>query len=202
MNLKNKLFNKPFYFRIAAYLLILLGITIRIYHYLINRSLWLDEAMLSNNIIARNFAGLLEPLDSRQIAPIGFLYVQKIFTILFGENEYALRLLPLLCGILSVIFFYLLLKQVTNEKIVLLGLIFFVFGRYLLYYSNEAKQYNLDLLIYIVFFYLFYYKSIIKSSYIKLFALGLLGGVFCLVFPSISCFSIKYRSISFIRVLY
>jgi len=172
--LKNKLNN----IQLVSYFLMLIGILIRIYHYLVNRSLWLDEAMLSNNIINRDFSKLIEVLDNRQIAPIGFLLLQKISTLIFGVNEFALRLFPLLCGIFSIVLFYLLLKRIVGEKIVLLGLVFFVFGRYLLYYSHEAKQYNIDLIIYIASFYFFYFKKLTNYSYIKLIGIGLLGGTF------------------------
>jgi uncharacterized membrane protein len=161
----SKIKDKFNYYQLASYFLILIGISIRIFHYLVNRSLWLDEAMLSNNIINRNFFQLLSPLDNRQIAPIGFLFAQKLSTLIFGVNEFALRLLPLLTGIFSLPLFYLLLKKIVNEKIVLLGLLFFVFGRYLLYYSHEAKQYNMDLIIYIVCFYFFYFKKLTNYSY-------------------------------------
>jgi hypothetical protein len=82
-------------FLIASYILLATGIVIRVYHYLVNRSLWLDEAMLSNNIIDRSFSQLLEPLDKLQIAPIGFLFTQKVAVLFLGTNEYALRLFPL-----------------------------------------------------------------------------------------------------------
>jgi hypothetical protein len=164
-------------YQIISYLLVLTGISIRIYHYLMNKSFWLDEALLSNNIINKNFAELLEPLNNLQIAPIGFLFAQKISVLLFGANEFALRLFPLLSGISSVIFFYLLLKRIVNEKIVVLGLVLFIFGKSLLYFSQEAKQYNLDVLCYIVLFYFFYRRKIVENSYIKLIIIGISGGI-------------------------
>jgi len=170
--------NRLNYYQLASYFLILIGISIRVYHYLVNRSLWLDEAMLANNIINRDFSQLLETLDRRQIAPIGFLLVQKTSSLLFGVNEFAFRLFPLLCGVFSIPLLYLLLKKIANEKTALLGLLFFIFGRYLLYYSHEAKQYNLDLIIYIASFYFFYYKNITNYSYIRLLGIGFIGGLF------------------------
>src|SRR6185503_14605680 len=99
--------------RVIAALLILLGALLRVRQYLTGRSLWADEAMLALNIVNRNFAGLLQPLDYDQGAPIGFLLVEKIFNSVLGKNELALRLLPLLVGLISLWLFYRLLKQIT-----------------------------------------------------------------------------------------
>ena len=70
-------------------LLILTGTAIRLRNFIHNRALWLDEATLSLNIIHRDYRQLLEPLDTLQIAPIGFLYVEKFFTQVFGISEYS-----------------------------------------------------------------------------------------------------------------
>ncbi len=84
---------------ISVLIIFLLGILLRLRQYFIGRSLWVDEAMLALNIVNRNFAGLLKPLDLDQGAPIGFLLVEKVFNLLLGRNEYSLRLFPLLLGL-------------------------------------------------------------------------------------------------------
>jgi len=78
---------------------IMIGIGLSIINVLHLRSLWLDEAMLALNIINKPVVELLKPLNFNQVAPIGFLKIEKIFTILFGntekfgfvDNGYALR---------------------------------------------------------------------------------------------------------------
>ena len=49
-----------------AWSLILVGAALRIARYLDNRSLWLDEVFLTNNLLHRSFAGLLKR-GSRQL---------------------------------------------------------------------------------------------------------------------------------------
>lgn len=175
----NSLFDRVYKFdyRRGSLALISLGIIIRLYHFLLNRSLWLDEAMLSNNIINRNFMQLLEPMDQRQVAPIGFLYVQKFLTIMFGTSEYVLRIFPLIAGILSVILLYCLLRKIGNEKLAFIGLSLFIFGKFLIYYSAEAKQYNIDVLVYIVCFYFFYFNSPLDKSFSGVLWKGLFGAI-------------------------
>ena len=134
----------------AIALLFLAGILLRLRQYLTGRSLWMDEAMLALNIVNRNFGELLKPLDYDQGAPLGFLLVEKLFHLLFGQSEYALRLLPFLLGILSLWLFYLLLKRVTAGAGLIAGLALFVFNPRLIYYSSEVKQYIVDVVVMLV----------------------------------------------------
>jgi hypothetical protein len=128
----------------AAALLILLGALLRLRQYLTGRSLWADEAMLALNIVERDFAGMFHLLDFDQGAPIGFLLVEKLFTMVLGKHELVLRLFPLLVGLTSLLLFYLLLKRFTSGAGLLVALALFAFNPRLIYYSSEVKQYILD----------------------------------------------------------
>lgn len=121
-----------------------LGILLRLRQYLTGRSLWLDEAMLASSVVDRGFAGLFQPLEYGQGSPIGFLLIEKVFHLLFGRNEYSLRLFPLLVGIVCVWLFYLLLRHVTRGPALLTALALFALNPRLIYYSSEVKQYILD----------------------------------------------------------
>jgi uncharacterized membrane protein len=133
--------------RAATLLLILLGGLLRVRQYLTGRSLWSDEAMLALNIVNRDFAGMFKPLDYDQGSPIGFLLVEKIFSAILGESEFALRLFPLIVGLISLWLFYLLLKQITSGFGLLTALALFAFNPRLIYYSSEVKQYILDMAV-------------------------------------------------------
>jgi len=139
--------------RVLAALLILLGALLRVRQYLTGRSLWADEAALALNIVNRNFGGMFHPLDYDQGAPIGFLLVEKIFNSILGKNELALRLFPLITGLISLWLFYLLLKKITSEASgvsgagLLTALALFAFNPRLIYYSSEVKQYILDVVV-------------------------------------------------------
>lgn len=129
-------------------ILVLSGVLLRLRQYLTGRSLWVDEAMLALNIVNRDIIGLFQPLEYDQGAPLGFLFVEKLFNLLLGRNEYALRLFPLLIGILSLGLFYLLLKRfIQNDIGIFIALALFVFNPRLIYYSSEVKQYILDVFV-------------------------------------------------------
>lgn len=131
-----------------------MGIVIRLYHYLANRSLWLDEALLALGIINTPFSQLIKPLYNGQAAPIGFLMVERIIINIFGSSEYALRLFPLLCGIVALLLFHIVASRYIRSKAVPIALLLFAFCPPLIYYSSEVKQYSTDvaiaLLLYVV----------------------------------------------------
>jgi hypothetical protein len=132
---------KPVY-----YTLLLAGAALRLIPYFLNRSLWLDEAKLALNITDRSFIGLLQPLDYGQVAPVLFLFIEKVNILLFGNSEYSLRLFPLLCGLLSLPLIYRLTKTLTGNAIAALIALFILSTSCLIiYYSGEVKQYECDL---------------------------------------------------------
>jgi hypothetical protein len=125
----------------------LVGFILRARQYLANRSLWLDEAMLTNNILGRGFGGLFQQLDNNQGAPIGFLLLQKFLTLILGTSEYALRLLPLLAGLVSLTLMFLLMRKVAKPIAGLIALALFAVSPPLVYYASEVKQYSSDVAI-------------------------------------------------------
>src|SRR5690606_38617178 len=97
--------------RVVAWAILLFGISLRIFMYLQNRGLIIDEANIVRNIYERDFYSLATPLNYEQFAPPVFLWILKLNSFLFGYSEYAMRLYPLFAGITSVYLLYLLSKQ-------------------------------------------------------------------------------------------
>ena len=129
-----------------AAVICLLGLLLRAYFYLLNRSLWLDEATLALNIVNRSFPELFNPLDYNQAAPIGFLLLQKMVVTLLGNRDFILRSIPLLAGLASVPLMYSVSKRycIGSAQLVSLGL--FALSEWLIFYSSELKQYSTDVL--------------------------------------------------------
>lgn len=139
-------------FKLLSFLLIAFGTLVRLLQYLSNRSIWADEAVLALNIVNRSYAQLTQPLDYEQGAPIGFLILEKTAINLFGNNEYALRLVPLIAGIGSLFLFYQLAKQLIPKPAIPIALALFASLPHLVYYSSEVKQYSSDVAIALLLF--------------------------------------------------
>lgn len=126
--------------------LLVIGVVLRIWQYAANRSLWLDECSLALNLIHRSFAGLTQPLDYNLAAPLLFLFIQKTNIIVMGHSEFALRLFPLLAGILSLFLMYKTAKVYLQGTAAYIALALFCLSSALIYYSSENKQYSSDVM--------------------------------------------------------
>ena len=132
----------------ATWGLVALGAALRLRQYFSGRSLWIDEAMLALNVLGRSFTGLLRPLDHHQYAPLGFLFLEKLATTLFGGSENALRLVPLLAGLAALPAFGAMARRVAaSDAASLVALALFALCGPLVYYASETKQYSGDVLI-------------------------------------------------------
>ena len=127
--------------------LALLGIALRVLRYAQNRSLWLDEIFLAQNLIHKSAAALMGPLDYRQGAPPLFLLLCKWTISMCGTSELALRLAPLLAGIAGVCLFALLARRILSGPAALAAIALFALLEPLIYYSSEVKQYSTDVLV-------------------------------------------------------
>lgn len=136
-----------------GWLLILLGIVLRLRQYIANRSLWVDEASLALNIVNRTYLGLTQPLDYDQGAPLGFLFVVKLTTDFFGNQDFILRLIPLISGILSLVLVYRIAVEHFGKPAMAALLMFSVSGA-MIAYSTELKQYSTDVLVALLLIYL------------------------------------------------
>ena len=128
--------------------IVAIGVFLRLFHYFYNRLLWVDEAMLSLNVINYSVMQLFSPLvNPFQIPPIGFLLIEKFAVMVIGSNEFGLRLFPLAAGISSLIGFGYLLKNYVNKKSSIIATYLYAISVTLIYYSSEVKQYSSDALV-------------------------------------------------------
>jgi hypothetical protein len=142
LNLKEQ--RKPVSFATILFITVIAcGILFRLGSFIQDRTLWYDEAMLASSIMQRGLGGMFEPLDYSQSAPLGFLIIVKLFTIVLGGSQHILRLYSFLTGILSIWLFYKLLKS-SGFKRPLLGTAFYATVSPLIYYTTELKPYMPD----------------------------------------------------------
>src|SRR5262245_24479062 len=76
-------------------LVLALGVIARVWVYLTNRSYWFDEGSILGNLIGTSIFDFSGPLVGDQLAPFGFLVIQRVMVGLLGDSGYATRFVPL-----------------------------------------------------------------------------------------------------------
>jgi len=127
--------------------LIILGGGLRIYHWLQDHSLWLDESYLAVNILDRGFGSLHLPLEYSQSAPYLFLVATKCVVSIFGPSEFALRAVPLTASLLSLWVFWRLAKETLPKLVVPVVLAIISFAYEPLSHAPELKQYSTEIFL-------------------------------------------------------
>ena len=154
-----------------------LGIALRLRQYLFDRSLWNDETELVMNILRLSPTELLKPLNRGQIAPVGFLWLEKLSVHYLGTSEMALRLVPLLCGVSSLFLFLAVARRFLTAGAIPIAVALFAISDPVIYYASEVKQYSSDivvaLLLYLVMDALFAAHLRVRGAIIA----ALVGGV-------------------------
>lgn len=126
-------------------LLIVLGIVLRGWAYFSNVSLWLDELLVSRNILGLPLRHLLtKPLLLDQVAPRGFLLFEKLAVDTLGRNELALRFFPFVCSVASLLLFHRLANAALAGWAPAVALGLFAIGIPFIQYGVEVKQYIFD----------------------------------------------------------
>ncbi|RVU01609.1 glycosyltransferase family 39 protein [Mucilaginibacter limnophilus] len=164
-------------FKYLLWAIVGIGIAIRLFHLIDNRSLWEDEVYLSTGIVHYNYHQLAtQPMPYQQKAPLGYLYVVKTFTYLLGNTEIALRLFSFICGVLSLIIFIQVAKFFLKPGGVIAAVAIMAFSPIILYHGVEAKQYAVEAFGTVLLLYL-YIKYHTKNSLKQQLIWGLWGAV-------------------------
>ena len=176
--IKKKNFFEPNYrFKAIFIIILLIGSAIRLFHFINNRSLWMDEIYLCSSFAHMDYLELASNvLDYQQKAPIGFLWMVKLCTDLFGYHEMSLRLIPLIAGVVSLILFVDVGKFYLKPLPLLIAVGIFAFSPALAYHSVESKQYSTECLATILALLLFLrYQS--KTGITDKVYWGIFGGL-------------------------
>ena len=127
-------------------LAVLAGVLLRLRQFAHGRPLWIDEAMLAVNVLTRDFAGLLRPLDSDQLAPVPFLWAVRLAALLGGADERVLRLVAFVAGIALLGVVAALARRTLAPGPAALATALVALSPLLGWYSNELKPYMTDAL--------------------------------------------------------
>ncbi|MEO6148718.1 MAG: glycosyltransferase family 39 protein [Mucilaginibacter sp.] len=164
-------------YNLVIWIVIILGILIRLFHLLNNRSLWEDEVYLSTGLVNYDLKQLFtEGLPFQQKAPAGYLLVVKCIVSVFGNHEIALRLFSFICGVLSLTVFVPVVRYFFNPAGQVAAIAILAFSPIIIYHSVEAKQYATELFSTILLLYL-YIKYHSRTDTRSLVIWGLWGAI-------------------------
>ena len=143
-------------------LLFLAAFILRIYKVAeLPQGVWFDEAQNGNEVIRILEGGALEIFIPRFTQmPAMYFYIAAFLAKIFGIEIFALRLVSVILGSLSIVAFYFLLKYIfINWKLALIGAFLLAVSRWHITFSRVAFLGMQTLLLEIIFFY-FYLKMI------------------------------------------
>jgi hypothetical protein len=160
-----------------TWLLIAAGIALRLVHFLHSTSLSVDESLLTLNVLDRSHAGLLEPLKDSQGAPLAYLLLLKSVIDVFGESEYALRLIALVSGVVSLLLFRSLAARYLAPLGATIALALFAIADTLIFYSAQAKQYSGDVMFAVMLYLMADYVRVRQPAWWFMPLYGLIGAV-------------------------
>jgi len=163
------------YSAIGYWIIISIGIVLRLRQYVFNRSLWHDEARNALNIVNQSLLELIE--KGTYTAPVGFLIVEKMFIQIFNNSDYIFRLFPLLCSIISLFLFYRLAEYFLKTNSALLALALFAISNNLIYFSSEVKQFSSDVAVTLLLYITFFHIESKKLNPLSIALFGIVGGI-------------------------
>jgi hypothetical protein len=134
------------WFARVSWMLVGLGILVRLVRFLVDYPIWHDEAFLAASLWDRGPAGLANPLEYGQVAPWMFLLVERLFVVALGYDEMTLRLFPTLCGMASLVVFRHMASRVLRGWALVLATAILAVAFYPIRHGNEIKPYATDLL--------------------------------------------------------
>ena len=132
---------------LLAVALMLLGAVIRLRAYLVQSPLYIDEALLVQNILTRSIARLWQPLDLAQSAPPLFLVAVQAIGRAFGYGERALRVLPLLAGCILLPVAWMASRQMLAKEESAIVVALLALSPIAIFYANMFKPYSSDMLV-------------------------------------------------------
>ena len=135
-----------------TWLLVGVGLFLRVLEYSYNRSLYIDERALLKNLVELSVFDFHTILTEDQLAPPAFLVVERLLVRLPFPDVQTARLVPLLCGIASMFLMRSVARRFLLPYGVPIAVGLFALNDWLLYYASELKQYSCDVALTLVAF--------------------------------------------------
>jgi hypothetical protein len=126
--------------------LVVLGLGLRLYHYARDPSMWHDEAALVVNVLNKSFGALLGPLTFAEAAPPLFLWLERALSLIAGDSQYVLRLIPFLASCLALVLLVPVARRVLRPEAIPWAVLLVAVSNRLLWHTCEAKPYAVEVL--------------------------------------------------------
>ncbi len=153
-------------YAIALSFIFAAGIFIRLFFYLKNPPMYVDECLLALNFMDN--VNIFGPLENLQKAPLLFLLLSKLNLNLFGYSEYSCRLIPLIASIISIPFMHIAASRFLDKKLAIIIVdVLFVISPVLIFYSYVFKPYPSDVAIICIFLIAAGNTKFYNDSYLK-----------------------------------
>jgi len=104
-------------------------------------SFWFDESF-GAYLIKYNFVDIIR-YTATDVHPPLFYWVLKLWAMLFGNTELALRSMSVLFGGIAIVLGYVLANKLFNKTAARISLIFMVLSPMFIRYSQEARMYTM-----------------------------------------------------------
>jgi mannosyltransferase len=122
-------------------ILTIIGFFLRFYNLGYN-SLWLDEATTYSTSI-KSIVDIWQ-VSPGEFSPPLFFWVEHVMLML-GNNEFILRFIPALLGVLTIPLFYVIGKEFLDRNTGIIAAAACAVSPFLIYYSQEARAYSMML---------------------------------------------------------
>jgi 4-amino-4-deoxy-L-arabinose transferase-like glycosyltransferase len=155
-------------------LLTIIGSVLRLYNLGFN-SLWLDEAV-TYYYSTLPFKELWETLQNGAEFNPPLFYIVESFMIPFGKDEFIIRLIPALAGIVTIPVFFWLGKEFSDRNCGIVCAALVTFSSFLIYYSQEARAYSL-LLLFVALSIVFFLKGMKSGRILHWGLFGIFSGL-------------------------
>ncbi len=121
------------------------GVFLRVMGYAENRGLYRDERSLLVNLVRLEVFDFHTRLTENQLAPPGFLVLERMVVRLPVDRVLMARFFPLACGVASMFLFRAAARRFLLPYAVPIAMGLFAMSDWLVYYTSELKQYSCDL---------------------------------------------------------
>lgn len=124
-----------------------LGVGFYLVNFLGGKTLWLDEAMLALNLRHLSWGELTGRLDYNQLAPIGWIYLQKAIYDQTQNLEYGLRLVSFAAAAGALVIFRSLAFRVLDDFGAFSAVLLYALLGAIVRYAAEVKPYTVDVFL-------------------------------------------------------